>query len=159
MSVFLIYDWNNHHPNYMAGHSGVGGISHRCPAARQRGTRRCGCCRCGAAADAEPRVEWEGHRVLVVTDGARRKALVGLALSIEPGERALSVRDASGVARPIPLRVLPKRYREQKLTVPQRQVDLSPEDAARVEKEQQQPASSTIPTAMRRPPLSRCARR
>jgi murein DD-endopeptidase MepM/ murein hydrolase activator NlpD len=90
----------------------------------------------GAATEAEPRVEWEGHRVLVVTQGARHKALVGIALSIEPGERALSVRDASGSTRSIPLRVLPKKYREQKLTVPQRQVDLSPEDAARVEKEQ-----------------------
>jgi murein DD-endopeptidase MepM/ murein hydrolase activator NlpD len=91
----------------------------------------------GAASDPAPQVQWEGRRVLVVTDGARHKALVGIALSIEPGEHALTVSDAGSANRSIPLKVLPKKYREQKLTVPQRQVDLSPEDAARVEKEQQ----------------------
>ncbi len=75
--------------------------------------------------------------MLVVTDGARRKAVVGIALAVDPGEHALTVNDAAGASRSIPLKVLPKKYREQKLTVPQRQVDLSPEDAARVEKEQQ----------------------
>jgi murein DD-endopeptidase MepM/ murein hydrolase activator NlpD len=82
-------------------------------------------------------VQWEGHRVVVVSDGARRKALVGIALAVEPGEHALTVQNAGGATRIIPIKVLPKKYREQKLTVPQRQVDLSPEDAARVEKEQQ----------------------
>jgi len=91
----------------------------------------------GAAGDPEPQVQWEGHRVVVVSDGARRKALVGIALAVEPGEHALTVQNAGGATRTIPIKVLPKKYREQKLTVPQRQVDLSPEDAARVEKEQQ----------------------
>lgn len=90
----------------------------------------------GAAADADPRVEWEGRRVLTVIDGARRKAVLGIALAVEPGEHALTARDAAGAARSIPVKVVAKKYREQKLTVPQRQVDLSPEDAARVEKEQ-----------------------
>ena len=44
------------------------------------------------------------------------------------------MRDAAGTHL-VAFRVLPKKYREQKLTVPQRQVDLSPEDAARVEQE------------------------
>lgn len=90
----------------------------------------------GAAADAEPQVEWDGRRVLTVVDGARRKAVVGIALAVEPGEHPLTVRDAAGATRSISVKVSPKKYREQKLTVPQRQVDLSPEDAARVEKEQ-----------------------
>ena len=89
----------------------------------------------GAASDPEPRVQWDGHRVLVVTEGGRRKALVGISLAVEPGEHPLTVQDAQG-ARTIPVKVLPKKYREQRLTVPQRQVDLSPEDAARVEGEQ-----------------------
>jgi murein DD-endopeptidase MepM/ murein hydrolase activator NlpD len=91
----------------------------------------------GAASDAEPLVQWQGHRVAVVTEGARRKALVGIALSTEPGEHPLTVQDAGGAQRIVPIKVAPKKYREQRLTVPQRQVDLSPEDAARVEKEQQ----------------------
>jgi len=90
----------------------------------------------GALSDPQPQVQWEGHRVAVVSDGNRRKALVGIALAIEPGEYPLTVQTA-GTTRTIPIQVLPKKYREQKLTVPQRQVDLSPEDAARVEKEQQ----------------------
>ena len=90
----------------------------------------------GAAVDPEPRVEWDGKRVLTVIDGTRRKAVVGIALAMEPGEHALTVRDASGATRSVPVKIAPKKYREQKLTVPQRQVDLSPEDNARVEKEQ-----------------------
>jgi murein DD-endopeptidase MepM/ murein hydrolase activator NlpD len=74
------------------------------------------------------------RRVLTVVDRDRRKAIVGIALAMEPGEQMLEVREAAG-SRSVSFRVLPKRYREQKLTVPQRQVDLSPEDAARVEKE------------------------
>lgn len=89
----------------------------------------------GAASDPEPRVEWQERRVLTVVDGERRKAVVGIALSIDPGEYKLTVRDAAGT-RTVPVTVAPKKYREQKLTVPQQQVDLSPEDAARVEAEQ-----------------------
>lgn len=89
----------------------------------------------GAASDPEPRVEWENRRVLTVIDGARRKAVVGIALSTEPGEYKLTVQDAAGM-HAVPVTIAPKRYREQKLTVPQRQVDLSPADAARVEAEQ-----------------------
>lgn len=90
----------------------------------------------GAAAEAEPRVEWQGNRVLTVIDGERRKAVVGIALAVEPGDYPLTVRAAAGTSRTINVKVAPKKYREQKLTVPQRQVDLSPEDAARVEREQ-----------------------
>ena len=90
----------------------------------------------GAATDPEPRVEWDGKRVLTMIEGARRKAVIGIALAVEPGEHALTVHDAAGATRSIPVKVAPKKYREQKLTVPQAQVDLSPADAARVEKEQ-----------------------
>jgi murein DD-endopeptidase MepM/ murein hydrolase activator NlpD len=93
----------------------------------------------GAATEPEPVVEWQGQRVLTTTDAGRRKAIVGIALSVEPGEHLLQVRGAGKEAagRTIPVKVLPKKYREQKLTVPQRQVDLSAADAARVEREQQ----------------------
>jgi murein DD-endopeptidase MepM/ murein hydrolase activator NlpD len=90
----------------------------------------------GAAADPEPQLSWEGRRVLTVVDGARRKALVGIALSTTPGVHQLKVVDAGGVAREVPVTIADKKYREQQLKVPQRQVDLSPEDAARVEAEQ-----------------------
>src|SRR6478609_3247044 len=90
----------------------------------------------GASTDAEPHVEGNGSRVLTMIDGGRRKAVVGIALAVEPGEHALVVHDAGGATRSIPVKIAPKKYREQKLKVPQAQVDLSPGDAARVEKEQ-----------------------
>lgn len=89
----------------------------------------------GPASTAEAPVFLGENRVLVVTENGRRKAVVGLALAVEPGELSLDVRENAGT-RKVPFKVLPKKYREQKLTVPQRQVELSPEDNARVEREQ-----------------------
>ena len=88
----------------------------------------------GPATAPEPQVFLGERRVLTVVDAARRKAIVGIALAVEPGEQTLEIREATG-KRSVAFTVLTKKYREQKLTVPQRQVDLSPEDAARVEKE------------------------
>src|SRR5690606_37012966 len=64
------------------------------------------------------------------------KAIAGVALSLEPGDYTLQVRDAGGAQRALPVKIAPKKYREQSLTVAPGQVDLSPENAARVEKEQ-----------------------
>jgi murein DD-endopeptidase MepM/ murein hydrolase activator NlpD len=89
----------------------------------------------GDAAQPAPVVEWEGRRVLVVSDAGRHKAVVGVALAVNPGSYSLKVRDAAG-ERALPVRIAPKKYTEQKLTVPQSQVDLSPQDATRVEQEQ-----------------------
>ena len=90
----------------------------------------------GSASEPAPQVEFEGREVLTLLDGDRRKALVGLALATKPGNHALSVKDTAGAARSIAFKVADKKYVEQKLKVPQSQVDLSPEDAARVDAEQ-----------------------
>jgi murein DD-endopeptidase MepM/ murein hydrolase activator NlpD len=95
----------------------------------------------GDAAQPPPIVEWEGRRVVVTKDAGRHKAVVGVALTVSPGNYALKIRDAGG-ERDLPVRIAPKKYTEQKLTVPQSQVDLSPEDAARVEREQQRQRAS-----------------
>jgi murein DD-endopeptidase MepM/ murein hydrolase activator NlpD len=89
----------------------------------------------GDAAQPVPQVEWEGRRVLVTRAEGRHTAVVGIALAVTPGDYNLKVRDAAG-ERALPVRIAPKKYTEQKLTVPQSQVDLSPQDAARVEQEQ-----------------------
>jgi murein DD-endopeptidase MepM/ murein hydrolase activator NlpD len=89
----------------------------------------------GDAAQPAPRVEWEGRQVLTVADAGRHKAVVGIALATNPGSYELRVKDAAGT-RAIAVRINDKKYTEQQLKVPQSQVDLSPEDAARVEKEQ-----------------------
>lgn len=87
-----------------------------------------------ASGTAAPKAVWQDRAVLVTTDAGRYKAVVGVALAIEPGDYTLRVTDAGG-ARTLPVKIAPKKYREQRLTVAPGQVDLSPQDAARVETE------------------------
>jgi murein DD-endopeptidase MepM/ murein hydrolase activator NlpD len=96
----------------------------------------------GEASGAAPQAQWQGRPVLVVTDGGRHKALLGVALAVEPGNYSLQVTDASGAKRTLPVKIVDKKYREQRLTVAPGQVDLSPEDAARVEAEQKRQRES-----------------
>jgi murein DD-endopeptidase MepM/ murein hydrolase activator NlpD len=68
--------------------------------------------------------------------------VVGVALATAPGRYALQLRAADGAARTVPVKIAPKKYSEQRLTVAPGQVDLSPADAARVEVEQQRQRES-----------------
>jgi murein DD-endopeptidase MepM/ murein hydrolase activator NlpD len=92
----------------------------------------------GAAIGPAPTASWQDRRVLVLSDAGRYKAVIGVALSVEPGDHVLQVIDADGAKRSLPLKIGAKKYREQHLTVAPGQVDLAPEDAARVEREQVQ---------------------
>ena len=73
--------------------------------------------------------------LLVLGDANAWTALVGIALSAQPGEAHITVQAADGSRRDIPYVIAPKRYREQQLKVEPRTVDLSPEDLARHERE------------------------
>ncbi len=73
-------------------------------------------------------------RVLVVRDGARWAAAVGIPLSAALNTRHVIVRAAGG-ERQIDFTVGARHYAIQSLKVPPRQVDLSPADLARVEEE------------------------
>ena len=73
--------------------------------------------------------------LLVVGDAIEWTALVGIPLAAEPGEASIAVRTEGGNEKQIAYTVSPKQYREQRLTVPPRTVDLSPEDEARYERE------------------------
>ena len=90
----------------------------------------------GNAADPAPQVQWKGRDVLVTSDGGRFKAVVGLNLSTEPGNYTLDVTEAGGTKRTLPVKVTPKTYIEERLTVAPGMVNLSPQDQARVESEQ-----------------------
>ncbi len=68
--------------------------------------------------------------LLVVGNPGGWTALVGIALAAAPGEQAIEVE-----GRRIPFRVSAWRYAEQRLRVAPGQVDLSPEDQARHERE------------------------
>jgi len=89
-----------------------------------------------ADADAAPTVTYEGQRVLLLRANGHWQAVVGLALATTPGEHVLSVRTASQPQpQSLPFNVQDKRYREEKLTVPPGQVNLSKKDLARYQRE------------------------
>jgi murein DD-endopeptidase MepM/ murein hydrolase activator NlpD len=73
--------------------------------------------------------------LLVLGDAIEWTALVGIPLAATPGDASIVVRPESGAEKQIAYTVEPKQYREQRLTVPPRTVDLSPEDEARYERE------------------------
>lgn len=73
--------------------------------------------------------------LLVVGDVIEWTALVGIALSAEPGAASITVQSADGGLRQLAYTVAPKRYREQRLKVAPGTVDLSPQDLARYEGE------------------------
>jgi biotin carboxyl carrier protein len=73
--------------------------------------------------------------LLVLGDAIEWTALVGIPLAATPGDASIAVRAESGSERQIAYAVADKQYREQRLTVAPRTVDLSPEDQARYERE------------------------
>ena len=73
--------------------------------------------------------------LLVLGDPIEWTALVGIPLAAAPGDASIAVRPESGADKQVAYTVAPKQYREQRLTVPPRTVDLSPEDEARYERE------------------------
>ena len=62
-------------------------------------------------------------------------ALLGIPLSAAPGSAQIRVEETGGASRTLAYTIAPKQYREQRLTVAPRTVDLSPEDEARWERE------------------------
>ena len=97
--------------------------------------------------------------LLVVGDVIAWTALVGIALSAQPGSAHIRVQGADGGERRIDYEIRDKRYTEQRLKVKPGQVDLSPRDLARHERERahQQAVIATFsappdgPLAMRAP--------
>ncbi|MES2414646.1 MAG: peptidoglycan DD-metalloendopeptidase family protein [Pseudomonadota bacterium] len=75
--------------------------------------------------------------LLVVGDAIEWTALVGIALAAMPGDAAITVQTPDGM-REVSYTIAAKRYREQQLKVAPGQVDLSPEDLARYERERAQ---------------------
>ena len=66
----------------------------------------------GDAAEALPEASWNDRPVLVMQDGGRWKAVVGIPLDTQPGVLSVSV---AGEERTVP--VVPHSYAEQRLTV------------------------------------------
>lgn len=94
--------------------------------------------------------------LLVLGDPIEWTALLGIPLAAAAGETSILVRSSDGVApRRIDYTVAPKRYREQQLRVAPSNVDLSPEDQARYERERVHLA--TVMATFTEPPPSMSA--
>ncbi len=86
---------------------------------------------------AAPGVSFEGKRVMVLRQDDHWLAVVGIALSAEPGSAAVDIRRAAGnAAESMRCQIQPKQNPIQRLTVPPGKVDLSARDLKRVEREQ-----------------------
>jgi murein DD-endopeptidase MepM/ murein hydrolase activator NlpD len=88
----------------------------------------------GAAAE-RPVAQSGDVPVLVVGNAGAWTALMGIALDAATGPAAITVRAGPADARDIAYTVVPKQYREQRLKVEPKHVELSPEDEARFERE------------------------
>jgi murein DD-endopeptidase MepM/ murein hydrolase activator NlpD len=88
-------------------------------------------------ADEQPVVKYGDMPVMVLKQPTGWVAVIGLNLDTAPGEIAVDVQQPGKDPRSIPIKVAPKAYRTQQLKVPPSQVNLAPEDEARVAKEQE----------------------
>ena len=73
--------------------------------------------------------------MLVARQGAGWVAVVGIPLDTTPGEYPLAIEQPGADPRSLTFKVLAKEYAVQRLKVPPGQVNLSPEDEARVARE------------------------
>jgi murein DD-endopeptidase MepM/ murein hydrolase activator NlpD len=87
-----------------------------------------------AVSDSPPQVTYGDHRVMVLRDGDKWRALVGIPLSTEPGRQVVRVGDGEP-PKYQSFSVEPKQYATQKLKVAPAQVDLSKADQERVARE------------------------
>ncbi|MET0681548.1 MAG: peptidoglycan DD-metalloendopeptidase family protein [Burkholderiales bacterium] len=85
--------------------------------------------------DASPRVRVGTDRVLVAREGGEWVALVGIPLAAKAGSKVRVEVERAGTIERFEIVVAPKQYAAQHLKVPPGQVDLSPEDLARYERE------------------------
>ena len=77
----------------------------------------------GPAAQPAPTASFNGRSTLIMQDGERWKAVVGVPLDTEPGELTLTV-----TGNPVPVAITPHAYAEQRLTV-KNQSHVTPDQA------------------------------
>jgi murein DD-endopeptidase MepM/ murein hydrolase activator NlpD len=101
-----------------------------------------------------PQVRLDDERILVVREGNEWVALVGLGLNRKPGTQLMvDVQHTNGGMEQIAIHVGSKKYAAQHLTVPQGQVELSPVDLARHDRERIR-IGEVLRTFSAEPPIS-----
>jgi murein DD-endopeptidase MepM/ murein hydrolase activator NlpD len=85
--------------------------------------------------DEKPVVTYAGRPVLVAWQQASWLAILGIPLDTEPGEYHVQVQQPGANERQLSFKVAAKQYAVQQLKVPPSQVNLSPDDEARVARE------------------------
>jgi len=107
------------------------------------------------AADRLPTVAFNGRPVMVVRQNDLWLAVIGIGLSVEPGDYHIDVLQLGGGEQKLPFTVAPKTYAVQQLKVAPGQVNLSPENEARAAAETTKVRaaldsfSSTAPSTLR----------
>jgi murein DD-endopeptidase MepM/ murein hydrolase activator NlpD len=109
------------------------------------------------AADEKPAVTYDGKPVMVLKQPSGWVAVVGINLDTEPGEKSIDVQQPGADPRKVPFTVTPKAYRTQQLKVAPGQVNLSPENEARVAREQEKMRAAMNAFAAEPPPTLRLA--
>jgi murein DD-endopeptidase MepM/ murein hydrolase activator NlpD len=89
------------------------------------------------AANERPSAHQGDVPLLVTGNASAWTAIVGIPLAAPPGPAQISVRSAGGPVRTLDYVIRPKKYPEQRLRVAPGQVELSPEDQARYERERE----------------------
>ena len=85
--------------------------------------------------DEKPVVTYASRPALVAWQQSSWLAIVGIPLDTEPGEHHVRVQQPGANERELTFKVAAKQYAVQQLKVPPSQVNLSPEDEARVARE------------------------
>ncbi len=88
-----------------------------------------------SGASEPPRISYHGDRVLVLPETDHWLAIVGIALTATTGADAISIQRAGAAEQTLSFTISTKQYVVQRLRVPPAQVDLSPQDLARSERE------------------------
>lgn len=87
-------------------------------------------------ASQQPIARWNDKPVAVINKGGKALAVVGIPLSVEPGEQTLSVFDSSNEEKQINFSVGTHAYAEQRLTITnKRKVNPEPLDMVRINAE------------------------
>lgn len=89
-----------------------------------------------ADGDAAPRASFGGERVMIVREGGRWNAVVGLPLTLAAGEHQLALEGPANAGRTVAFTVLPKEYAAQHITLKDRRmVEPGPKELERIERE------------------------